>query len=106
MTSQAESLYAFVTRTASNAPIRRLLELLVAAAAIAAGILVTGPQRWPVAAAAGAIAAIALWGIAAHRGPGGLTRAAQGLLLVVGWLLAIAAGVGLLFWVLGPRWML
>lgn len=109
--SAQESLYAFVERHAAGASDRGLLALLLlAGATVALGIATGLEERWPLAALGGTLATIALWGLAAHAAndarPHRMLALAQWLLVALGTLLAVVAAYGLLFWVLGPRWML
>ena len=104
-----ESLPAFIGRHARSATSRQLLITLSAASAVVAAIILTGLQRWPLAALAGTVAFVALWGLTVHRPHPRHSRAMSALALlwiVIGSILALIAAFGLLFWVLGPRWNL
>jgi hypothetical protein len=104
-----ESLAAFIGRHARTATSRQLLTTLSAASAVAAAIILTGLQRWPLAALAGTVAVVALWGLTVHRPHPRHPRAMSALALlwiVLGSILAVIAAFGLLFWVLGPSWNL
>jgi hypothetical protein len=107
--SSQESLYALITRAASQARTRTLLLLLVLAVVSPVLLLITAVEYWPMALFFGSLGTIALWGLLAHA-PGRysptLVRGLQRALVALGSLLAFAAGFALFFWLLGPRWNL
>jgi hypothetical protein len=107
--NQQESLYRFVTRVARSASDRQLWAALAGAVVVVVAIVLTGLERWPVAAIAGTCMTIALWALIEHHPGGAHPRAVsllEQLLVVAGSLLAVLAAYGALFWVLGPRWNL
>jgi len=104
-----ESLPAFIGRHARTATSRQLLVTFSAASAMVAAIVLTGLQRWPLAALAGTVAVVALWGLTVQRPHPRHPRVMSALALlwvVIGSALALVAAFGLLFWVLGPSWNL
>ena len=72
-------------------------------------VLVILPSFWPMSALAGVLAAIALWGLLAHRmvaRPSVVLALTQKFLVVIGSVFAIAALIATWYALLGPRWML
>jgi hypothetical protein len=107
--SPQDSLYSAVMDRASHASTRRLALLLAGTMVGAALVLGAAQTLWPLAALCGTGSAIALWGLVAHetaRHPIRVLNWLQQLLVVLGTLLAVVAGLAIFLWILGPRWML
>jgi hypothetical protein len=105
----ASTPYALITGIAANASTRRLVALSVFTLIAAPAVLTLSPDFWPLAALSCSTGTIALWGLAAHRkerDPSRLLTILQAILVVVGYSLALTAALGLLFAILGPRWVL
>jgi hypothetical protein len=98
-----------ITSLASGATDRELWLLLGAGLFVGAGVLLAALALWPLAAFAGSFASIGAWGLLAHRAaarPAFRLWALQGLLALLGCILAVVAMLALFFGMLGPRWML
>ena len=104
-----ETPYTMVTEWAAEMPIATLTRILLGSLAAAGLVLGIARDLWPVAALAGTSASVALWGLLAHRRTPRFRIAVtlgQWILVVAGTLLAAAAGVVIISWILGPRWIL
>lgn len=108
-TPQPQSPYPLVKDWARHASLRVLLLLLYSSLLLATGIMSLALTLWPFAALLGTAAAVALWGLAAHRSeahPSRLLQWLQAAAIAIGTLLAILGGMALFFGLLGPRWNL
>lgn len=106
---RGETPYTLITGLAATASTRSLAWLLGSALSVGAALLLTNTRFWPLSALSGTLSTVALWGFLAHRAdhnPSTLLLVLQRLLVVVGALLALVAGLALFFEMLGPRWML
>lgn len=99
------SLYEGLTQWASHARQRMLAALAATSLLIGSAVVVLDRRRAPVAGLMLIMATVACWGLLeqrAHVPHTTVVRVAQGLLVLLGTLGAVVAGLGLLFWVMGP----
>lgn len=104
-----ESLYDFLTTWAAHAVPRRLAIIAIAALGTATLVLLGDRAWWPLAAFALVPAMVAIWGLVHHRWEAHHSQLLKGiewLLVGLGSLLLLLAGVGLMVVVLGQPWKL
>ncbi len=99
------SLYEGLTGWASHARQRVLVGLGASSLMIGSAVIAVDWRRAPVAGLSLVMATVACWGLLEQRAQiphSAVIRMAQGLLVALGALGAIVAGLGLLFWAMGP----
>lgn len=100
-----ESVHTAITRWARQASVT-LLRLLGGIGTLGALVMVTVDWRaWPLGALLLSIGMVGMWGLVDQRSTNPRQRTIlllEALLAIVGGLAAALAGLGLLFWLLGP----
>lgn len=100
-----ESLYTGITTWAAHASRWILLPGVVAGFGLGAALLVEGWERIPAAGLPLTVGSIGAWGLIEQRRPKGHRRSRAALQWALVWLGvtgAIAAGLGILLWMMGP----
>lgn len=102
---RSESPVVALARWAARARPSLMLRLAQVGIGAAALVLVLDWRRWPAAAGLLAAGLLGVWGVVEHHAPEPHTKpvtAAEQALVLLGVVLAAAAGFGLFFWILGP----
>jgi hypothetical protein len=103
-----ETLYEFITRRAAAAPDMTLWTVMSVACLGGILLALSVPRLWPLTAACGTVASIALWGMLEHQRsfqPARWIHIVERILVVFGCILAFIAMMGLLYLALGDGWI-